>query len=134
MIKEQSRFTINPLYVVAVAMCCIVQYVNTLQQGLLFGLITVAVALITINLISIVEKIADKNLRVFLITMLSAALIIIVEYVFELIGWEILSSNVDNIKWTLLAIVSLSIVPTYFETRLTTRHYFVNVFFSIFSF
>ena len=134
MIKEQSRFTINPLYVVAVTMCCIVQYIDTLQQGLLFALITVAIALITINLISMVEKIADKNLRVFLIAMLSAAIIIVLEYVFELIGWEILTANVGNIKWILLAVVSLSIVPTYFETRLTTKHYFVNMFFSVFSF
>lgn len=134
MIREQSRFTINPLYVVAVAMCCVAQYIGTLEQGLLFGLITVVIALITINLVSMVEKIADKNLRVFLIAMLTAAIIVIIEYVFELIGWQLLTDNVENIKWILLAVVSLSIVPTYFETRLTTRHYFVNMFFSIASF
>ena len=134
MIREQSRFTINPLYVVAVAMCTICQYVNTLQQGLLFGLLTAVICLLCTNLVSLVEKIADKNLRAFLITMLTAVIIVILEYVFELLNWEILTENLDSIKWIIIAVTALSIVPTYFETRLTTRHYFINMFFSVISF
>jgi len=134
MIREQSRFTINPLYVVAVAMCCLCQYVNTLQQGLLFGLLTAVICLLCTNLVSLVEKIADKNLRAFLITMLTAVIIVILEYVFELLNWQILVDNMENLKWIVIAVAALSIVPTYFETRLTTKHYFVNMFFSIISF
>lgn len=134
MIREQSRFTINPLYIVAVAMCCVSSICTTLLQGVLFGLITVVVALFCINLVSFVERIADKNLRVFLITMLSATILVVGEYVFELIGSQFLLDNVNMLKWALLAIVALSIVPTYFETRLTTKFYFVNMFYSIFAF
>lgn len=134
MIKEQSRFSINPLYVVAVALCCICSITTTFYQGLFFGLVVVVAALLSINLVSLVEKIADKNLRAFLITMLAALLIVVGEYVIEIVAKEFFIANIENLKWTLLSVVSLSIVPTYFETRLTTKHYFANMFFSLFAF
>ena len=134
MIREQSRFSINPLYVVAVALCCVSFITTTLYQGIFFGLVTVFVALICINLVSCVEKIADKNLRAFLIAMLSALFIVVGEYVIELLAKEFFVDNIENLKYTLLAVVTLSIVPTYFETRLTTKFYFSNMFFSLFAF
>lgn len=134
MIREQSRFSINPLYVVAVALCCVCSITTTLYQGIFFGLVTVVVALLCINLVSLVEKIADKNLRAFLITMLAALFIVVGEYVLELIAKDFFVDNLEYLKWTLLAVVTLSIVPTYFETRLTTRFYFANMFYSLFAF
>ena len=134
MIREQSRFTINPLYIVAVAMCCICSICTTFYQALFFGLVTVVIALFTINIVSFVERIADKNLRAFIIAILSATIIVLGEYVIEIIGHEFLLANVDSLKWVLLSVVSLCIVPTYFETRLTNRYYFVNMFYSLFAF
>ncbi len=134
MIREQSRFTINPLYIVAVALCCICSITTTLYQGLFFGLVTVVVALLCINLVSFVERIADKNLRAFLITMLAGLLIVVGEYLIELIAVEFFLNNIEHLKWILLSVVTLSIVPTYFETRLTTKFYFVNMFYSLFAF
>lgn len=131
MIREQSRFTINPLYVVAIAMCCICSFATSLQTGLLFGLITAAIALLCVNLVSMVERIADKNLRAFLIAMLAGALIVVCDYVFSIIGQKFLLDNADNLKWIILAVIALSIVPTYFETRLSSEGYFKNLFFSI---
>lgn len=134
MIREQSRFTINPLYVVAISMCVVCEYVSSLQQGLLFGLVTSVIALICINLVSLVEKIADKNLRAFLIAMLAAVLIVVVQYSCDLIGWAFLKENADNLKWVVIAVITISIVPTYFETRLTTKHYFDHMFLSVIAF
>jgi len=134
MIREQSRFTINPLYVVAIGLCAVCEYVDTLQQGLLFGLLTAVVCLLCVNLVSLVERIADKNLRAFLIAMLSAALVVVLEYACELIGWELLIENAKNLKWIVIAVIALSIVPTYFETRLTTKHYFDHMFLSVIAF
>lgn len=134
MIREQSRFTINPLYIVAVALCCICSITTTLYQGLFFGLVTVVVALLCINLVSFVERIADKNLRAFLIAMLAGLLIVVGEYLLELIAVEFFLNNIEHLKWILLSVVTLSIVPTYFETRLTTKFYFVNMFYSLFAF
>ena len=134
MIREQSRFTINPLYVVAISICAVSEYVSTLQQGLLFGLLTAVICLFCVNIVSLVEKIADKNLRAFLIAMLAAVIIVVLQYVCELIGWAFLLENADNLKWIVIAVIALSIVPTYFETRLTTRHYFDHMFLSVISF
>ena len=116
MIREQSRFTINPLYVVAISLCVVCQYVNSLQQGLLFGLVTSVIALICINLVSLVEKIADKNLRAFIIAMLAAVMVVVAQYACTLIGWDILKANAKNLKWIVVAVITISIVPTYFET------------------
>lgn len=134
MIREQSRFTINPLYIVAVALCCLASVVTNVQSGLLIGLITVCTALLCINLVSFVEKIADKNLRAFLIAILAATIIVISQYVFEIIGTVLLLDNMESLKWVELAVITLSIVPTYFETRITTSYYYVNMFFSIIAF
>lgn len=131
MIREQSRFTINPLYIVAVSLCILCEYVNSLQQGLLFGLLTAVVSLVCVNLVSLVEKIADKNLRAFLIAMLSAIIIVVAEYACAIINREFFVENSANMKWVIVAVVALSIVPTYFETRLTTKHYFDHMFFSV---
>lgn len=132
MVKQQSRFAINPLYVVAVAMCCVCQIETTLFQGLLFGLIVVLLSLICVNLVSLTEKFADKNLRAFIIALLAGLLIFLGEYVFELLNKEFFSANMQNLKWCLLAVITLSIVPTYFETRLATKTYFANMFYSLF--
>lgn len=134
MIREQSRFTINPLYIVAVAMCCLASVATTVYTGLLFGLITVCTALLCINVVSFVEKIADKNLRAFLIALLSATIIVIAMYVFDAIGTVFLLDNIEGLKLVELAVIALSIVPTYFETRVTTSYYFANMFFSIIAF
>lgn len=134
MIREQSRFTINPIYIVAVAMCCLASAATTLYSGLLLGLITVCTALLCINVVSFVEKIADKNLRAFLIAILAATIIVISMYVFELIGTVFLLDNIEGLKWIELAVITLCIVPTYFETRITTSYYFANMFFSVFAF
>lgn len=134
MLKEQSRFSINPLYVVAVALCCICSITTTLYQGLFFGLLTVVVALLCINIVSFVEKIANKNLRAFLIAMLAALLIVVGDYVIDLVAKEFFIANAPNMKWVLLSVITISIVPTYFETRLTTKHYFANMFYSLFAF
>lgn len=134
MIREQSRFTINPLYIVAVSLCILSEYINSLQQGLLFGLLTAVICLLCVNLVSLVEKIADKNLRAFLIAMLSAVIVVIAEFSCTLIGKDFLLDNIDNMKWIVVAVVALSIVPTYFETRLTTKHYFDHMFFSVIMF
>lgn len=134
MIREQSRFAINPVYVVGVALCCICANCISLQTGLLLGGITVAAMLLCVNLISFAERIADKNLRAFLIAMLVAAIVVVCEYVFKLIDTELFISNIDNLKYVLLAVICLSIVPTYFETRLTTKDYFSNMLFSVIMF
>ena len=134
MIKEQSRFTINPIYVVALALCSICQYTISLKAGLLLGLITAGIALFCINLISLSEKIANKNLRAFLVILFAAALVVVGEYIFELIGTEFLIGQQEILKWSILAVATLAIVPTYFETRLTTKHYFSNMFMSTIAF
>lgn len=134
MIREQSRFAINPVYVVGVALCCICASCTSLQAGLLLGGITVASMLLCVNLISFAERIADKNLRAFLIAMLVAAIVVVCEYVFRLLGTELFISNIGNLQYMLLAVICLSIVPTYFETRLTTKDYFSNMMFSVFIF
>lgn len=134
MIKEQSRFTINPLYVVAVALCCICSVSTTLFNGLLFGLATAVIALICINLISLTEKIANKNLRAFLIAIMAGFLIVICECAVDVINIDFFTLNKDNLKWVVISVITLSIVPTYFETRLATRHYFGNMLYSIFAF
>ena len=134
MIREQSRFTINPIYIVGVALCCICSVATTLYSGLLFGLIVVVVSLLSINLVSFVEKIADKNLRAFLIAMLTTTIVVLCQYLFEYIGQELLVSNIENLKWVILAVVTLSVVPTYFDTRLSTKFYFIHMFYSCFVF
>ena len=121
MIREQSRFTINPLYVVAVALCCVCAVTTTLLQGVFIGLVTVVVSLISINIVSMVEKIADKNLRAFLIAIIAGLLIVVGQYVIEIVNKKFFTSNLDNLKWVVMAVVTLSIVPTYFERSALRR-------------
>ena len=134
MIREQSRFSINPLYVVACAICPLIPAITNLQNGILYALITFAIAMLCINIISLVEKIANKNLRAFLITLMAGALVVVSQYVFDIIDSEFLKSNSGNLVYVVISVAALSIVPTYFETRLTTKHYFINMLFSAFSF
>ncbi len=113
------------------ALCCICTVSTTLYNGLLFGVSTAVIALICINLVSLTEKIANKNLRAFLIALLAGFLIIGGECVIEIVNIEFFVSNMDNLKWILISVITLSIVPTYFETRLANRYYFANMLFSI---
>lgn len=134
MVKEQSRFSINPIYVVAIAICCICGISTTLYNGLLFGVTTAVVSLLCINLISLTEKIANKNLRAFLIALLAGLFVVVGECIIEIVNIEFFTSNINNLKLIVLSVVTLSIVPTYFETRLTNKFYFANMFQSICSF
>lgn len=118
----------------AVALCCICAISTTLFNGLFFCLTTAVVALICINLVSLTEKIANKNLRAFLIALVAGFLIVIGECVVDYVNIDFFTANKANLKWVVIAVVTLSIVPTYFETRLATRHYFGNMLFSISAF
>ncbi len=131
MIREQSRFAINPLYVVAIAMCSICAYCTSLQTGLVLAAVVVLSSLLCVNIISFTERIADKNLRAFLVAMLVAGIVVVCAYVFDIIGGEALQNAKPGLNFALIAVICLSIVPTYFETRLTTKDYFANMFFSV---
>lgn len=85
-------------------------------------------------MVSLTEKIANKNLRAFLIALLAGFWVIICGCVVDVINIDLFTQNKDNLKWIVIAVITLSIVPTYFETRLATRHYFGNMLYSIFAF
>ena len=117
---------INSVYLIALACASLILYVNSLYTALIYGLVTVAVFLVSVSIVSMIEKVADKHVRYLIVAIISAALITILKVVCGYINIQEVVLAGENLEITIVPCLLLSIVPIYFEDAFSARQFFAN--------
>lgn len=115
---------INSVYLVAIAVCGLALVINSFFTALIFALVTVSVFLISISIVAMVEKIADKHIKFLLYALISSGLITILKLLMSFIGIDEVLAAQEVMEYAILPCLMLAIVPIYFENRLSIKDFF----------
>ncbi len=115
---------INSVYLIALACCSLILFVNSLATALIYGLVVVAVFLISISIVSMIEKVADKHVRFLIFALVSATLITVLKVVCGYVNLQEVVLAGENLEITIVPCLLLAIVPIYFEDFYMVRQFF----------
>ena len=117
---------INSVYLIALAVCSLSLVLNSFFTALIYSIVVVSVFLVSISIVSMIEKIADKHIRFLLFALVSAAILTILKIVCGYISVPEILYVGDNMEYAILPCLMLAIVPIYFEQEFTMKEFFVN--------
>lgn len=115
---------INSVYLIALAVCSLVLVVNSFYNALIFGIVVVAVFLVSTSIVAMVEKIADKHIRFLLFALVSAALVIILKLVCGYVNVKEIVFAGETLEFACIPCMLLALIPIYFESKLTVKDFF----------
>lgn len=117
---------INSVYMVALACASLVLFVNSLYTALIFGVAIVAVYLISISVVSMIEKVADKHVRFMIFALIASALLILAEFLLGYIKSGLVIITSTNLSMAIVPCLLMAIIPLYFEDTFTVKQYFAH--------
>lgn len=120
----QKNSPINSIYLVALALVTLVGVINSVYTALIFSVVVVGVFLLSISVVSMIEKIADKNIKFFIYSLISVALIIIIKVICNYVNSSIIVITSKVLDIAIVPCMMLAIVPIYLEDNFTTRQFF----------
>lgn len=115
---------INSVYLIALAVCSLILVLNSFYTALIFAIVVVSVFLISVSIVSMVEKLADKHIRFLLFALISAGLITILKVLSSFIAIDEVLYVGEVMEYAILPCLMLAIVPIYFENRLSIKEFF----------
>ena len=119
---------INSVYLIALACASLITVVGSLYEALVFSVVVIVVFLISISIVSMIEKIADKHVKFITFALISAALITVLKVVFEYVNLKLIVVLAETIDFAILPCLLIGIVPIYFEDALSVKEYFSTAF------
>ncbi len=122
----EKNSPVNSVYLIALAVSSILLVVNSLYQALIYCAVVVAVFLVSVCVVSMIEKVADKHVRFLMFALVSAALITIIKIVFGYINVKEIVLAGESIEFACLPCLLLAIVPIYFENNMSVKEFFVD--------
>jgi len=117
---------INSVYLIALASTCVISYVYSFYTALIFSLVTAFAFLISISIVSMIEKLSEKTVRFIVFTLISAALITVFKFVSTYFTLDLIVNTGKVIDFALLPCLMMAIIPIYFEDTLSTKQFFGN--------
>ena len=117
---------INSVYLLALACASMVLYVNSFYETLVYAVTIFGVFLFAISVVSMIEKIADKNVKFFAYALICAALITILKVVFQYVNISLIVIMSKSIDIAIVPCLLIGIVPIYFEDSLSVKQYFIS--------
>lgn len=123
------RKYINFIFFIAIALCPLVTVISSLKMGLMFGGCVAVTFFLLVNFISGLEKIANKDVRVFLYSVLCSGFIIMFKYITSKIGLESVSEFGSKIEISIVSMIILGFYPIYNDTKMTTDDYAERTFY-----
>ena len=114
---------INSVYVIALATLCLFSVVQSFFFALIFGIVVVATFLISLSLVSMIEKISDNHLRYMLFALICGAIVTIFNVVASFINIKEVVLASENLNLAILPCLVLGIFPIYFENTFSPKKY-----------
>jgi len=115
---------INSVYLIALACVSLVFYIDSLFSALVFGVVIVAVFLVSISIVSMIEKIADKHVKFLAFSLICAGFITALKVVFDYVSISLIVEMADYIDIAIVPCLLMGIVPIYFEDSFSVSRFF----------
>ena len=122
----QKSNPINSVYLIALAVAGLVSCISSFYTALIFAIVVVAAFLVSMSIVSMVEKIADKHVKFLVFALISAALITILKVLGRYINIDEVVYASDIIEMAIVPCLLMAIVPIYLDESLSVKHYFGN--------
>ncbi len=117
---------VNSVYLIALAVSSLILVIDGVISALIFGIVVLASFLISVCVVSMVEKIADKHIRFLLFALVSASIITILKVTCSYIGVKEIVLAGERLELAILPCLLLAIVPIYFEQKFEAKEFFKN--------
>lgn len=117
---------INSIYLIALALASLVALVDSLYVGIIYTVVVVLVFLLSISVVSMFEKIADKNVKFLIYILFASTFVIILKVVTTFIDSQLIMAVGKKLDMAIVPCILLSIIPIYLEDSFTAGQYFVK--------
>jgi len=118
---------INPIFVATLAALPLINIASSLQEVVLLGLVASFTYIIAISIISILEKMVDRNLRFFVFMILACAIVTAFRYIYAIFPNILYLEAGDKINYCLITAGILSIETLYSNRKMALTGYFYKM-------
>ena len=123
----EKNSPINSVYLIALACCSLISLVQSLKTALIFAIVIVATYLVSLSIVSMIEKITDNHVRFIIYSLISVSIITILKLVCSYVNIQSVVLAGEHIEFAILPCMILAIYPIYFEDTFTGSKYFVSI-------
>ena len=123
----EKNSPINSVYLIALACCSLITLVQGLKTALIFAIVIVATYLVSLSIVSMIEKITDNHVRFIIYSLISVAIITILKLVCSYVNIQSVVLAGEHIEFAILPCMILAIYPIYFEDTFKGSQYFVSI-------
>lgn len=123
----EKNSPINSVYLIALACCSLITLIYGLQTALIYAVVIVATYLVSLSVVSMIEKITDNHVRFIIYALVSVAIITILKIVCSYVNIQSVVLAGEHIEFTILPCMILAIYPIYFEDTFKGSQYFVSI-------
>ena len=118
---------INPIFVATLAALPLINIASNLQEVVLLGLVASFSYIIAISLVSILERIVDRNLRFFVFMLVACAIVTAFRYIYAVFPNILYIDVGDKINYCLVSAGILSIETLYSNRKMALTGYFYKM-------
>ena len=118
---------INPIFVATLAVLPLINIASNLQEVVFLGLVASFSYIIAISLVSILEKIVDRNLRFFVFMLLASSLVTGFYYLYSIFPNILYIEAGEKINYCLVSAGILSIETLYSNRKVALTGYFYKM-------
>ncbi len=115
---------INSVFLIALASVSLIAFIGSLYEALVFAVVIVAVFLVSVSIVSMIEKIADKHVKFLAFALISAGLITVLKLIFDYVNVKLIVLMADYIDIAIVPCLLMGIVPIYFEDSFSVKQFF----------
>lgn len=114
---------INSVYLIALAVASMFMFIDSLYTALIYSVVILVTYLISLSIVSMVDKIADNHVRFILFIFLASAIITILKVISPYINVREVVLASENLEKTIIPCLILAIYPIYFENTFMPQKY-----------
>ena len=122
-----NKSAVNPVFVVALACLPILSITNLINEVVFLALLVGVVYIISASIVSIMEKITDRNLTFFVYMVIVAALTTALTYIYTIFPNSIFAKAGDKILYCSVSAGILGLNLIYHNSRHEISHYFFKI-------
>ena len=118
---------LNPIFISTLAILPLISFGQTLNEIVFLGLVASLAYVIAISIVSILEKMTDRNLRFFVFMIVACAVVSIAQYVYSSFPNKLFATAGDKIEYCLVSAGILALDTIYTNPKTELTHYFYRL-------
>lgn len=120
-----SKTNLNPIFIVTLAVIPLINVTKTLNEVVFLGLLVGLTYIIAISVVSIFEKLVDRNLRFFVFMIIATAIVTILNYVYSTFPNSLYTDAGSKINYCLVSAGILALQLIYRSRKDAGNYFFV---------